>query len=195
MEKWKQRVLTSSIRTSESQLTAKQPFIKRHWNVPKWYSTAKEKSTTRWEEWHTHNKKSNSITAMEDSQSGKQLYHKISPTGVKVLRPTLASQHEDLATGRDDPNIWLLKASNVCLQELHQTGGKRLCSWSGTQGPMYTKTRKWSSGPIRDWVRHTGWYWRVFHGVVGLGNTVGAKTLAATIIRGTHWWRYSKGCN
>lgn len=185
-----ERKATSSIRTSESQLTAKQPFIKRHWNVyQKWYSTAKEKSTTRWEEWHTHNKIKSHNCHVEDSQSGKQLYHKISPTGVKVQRTPLwaSSAWEIWQQVEMTQNIWL-EGLAMCACRNYTRLGERLCSWRAYTRPMYTKTQGMKQGAHKR-LGQTYWlgYWRVFHGVVGLGNTVGAKTLAATIIRGTHW--------
>lgn len=135
---------------------------------------------------------------MEDSQSGKQLYHKISSHWSKGSEthfglPSMRIWQQVEMT----PEHLALKASNVCLQELHQTGGKRLWLLEGThKDPCTPRPREMKQWPPQE----TGSdilarYWRVFHGVVGLGNTVGQRHLQQQLSGALIGVRYPKGCN
>ena len=77
-------------RAPGSQLTAGQSSTGRHWNSPKRYPTSKDKgeATVRREEGCNHSKIKSHSCWVGDSQTGEHLYHRSSPTGVKVLSPT-----------------------------------------------------------------------------------------------------------
>ena len=70
-----------------SQLTAEPSSTGRHWNSPKKYPTSKdeEEGTMRWYEGLNHNKIKSHNCWVSYSQTGEQLYHRSSPTGVRVL--------------------------------------------------------------------------------------------------------------
>ena len=58
---------------------------------------------------------------MGGPQTGK--YHRDSPIGVRVLSLTSNPQAWGSGIGRETPENLALKASGVCVQELHGTGG------------------------------------------------------------------------
>ena len=79
-----------------SQLTAEQPSsttttaTTKRWNLPKRYPTCKDKeeATMRWYEGHNCDKIKSHTRWVGNPQTGKYLYHRSSPIGVKVLSPT-----------------------------------------------------------------------------------------------------------
>ena len=61
---------------------------------------------------------------MGEPQTGKQ-YHRGSPTGVRILRPTSGIWHQE-----EEPSEHLaLKVSGASSRKLHRTGGNKQHSW------------------------------------------------------------------
>ena len=77
------------MKTPKSQLMVEQPLIKNCWNLQKRYATFKEKEATMtWQKGYNCDKIKSHTCIMGDPQTGKQLYDRSYPRGVKVLIPT-----------------------------------------------------------------------------------------------------------
>ena len=100
----------------------------------------------RQKEGHNHNKIKSQNHWVGDLKTGEQLFHRIPPTGVKVLSPTSGFPTWGLAMGEEIPresdfdSDWN-QASSIWLQDFDSTGGNRDSTLGGhTQSSVCIKT-------------------------------------------------------
>ena len=146
-------------KTPKSKLTTEQTLTKKNaWTYQKRYPTSEDKEeATRQEEGHNRDKIKSHPCWVGNPQTGKQLYHSSSPTGVKVLSPTSGFPAWESGNGRRSPQrIWLWRPSGF--------GCRSSTGLRETETPLLEGAHKvtWAPGPrgkssdlLRDWDRPT----------------------------------------